>query len=102
MVVIHATFDLDPTMRAEALDQIRSLVDASNEEPGIIDYRAGIDVHDENTVRFVEHYEDEAAFEAHLETDHYQAFEATLAEYIVDEPTVMRFEISAAHEPAFE
>lgn len=102
MVVIHATFELDPAFRDEALDHIRSLVDASNEEPGIIDYRAAVDVHDENTVRFLEHYEDAAAFETHLETDHYQEFEARLSDYLADRPDVTKFEISAVSEPEFE
>lgn len=102
MVVIHATFVLDPTNRDEALDHIRSLVEASNEEPGIIGYQAGIDVHDKDTVRFLEHYDNEVAVEAHLETDHYQAFETRLSEYLADEPSVTKFEITDTFEPTFE
>lgn len=102
MVVIHATLTLDTETREEAVDHIRSLVDASNEEPGVIDYWAGIDVHDEGTVRFFEHYDDDAAFQAHLETEHYQAFEARLPDYLADTPTVMKYEISDAYEPTFE
>jgi hypothetical protein len=44
----------------------------------MIDYRAATDVTDPNVVRFVEQYEDAAAFEVHTQTEQFQAFEAAL------------------------
>jgi quinol monooxygenase YgiN len=98
MIVLHAVFPVDPAHRDEALAHIETLVEESNTEDGMIEYRAAVDVQDENTIRFFEQYEDAEAFEAHSETDHYQAFEEELPELLAGEPEVMRFEVSDATE----
>lgn len=98
MIVLHASFPIDPDHREEALELADDLVDASNEEPGVIDYRATVDVQDEHTLRFFERYEDEAAFEAHSESDHFQAFEERLPDLLAGEPDVRRFEVESATE----
>ncbi|MFB6233689.1 MAG: putative quinol monooxygenase, partial [Haloarculaceae archaeon] len=96
MIVLHATVPIDAEYREDALDVIEDLAVASRAEDGVIDYRATTDVEDPNTVRFFEHYEDEAAFEAHLETDHYLAFAHALPEWLAGEPEVVRFDVSEA------
>jgi quinol monooxygenase YgiN len=98
MIVLHATFPLDPAKRAEALDLIEDLVEQSQQEEGMIDYRAATDVSDPNLVRFFEQYEDAAAFEAHSQTDHFQKFEAALPDLLAGEPEVHRFEVDSATE----
>lgn len=54
MIVLHATFPLDQANRDEALDLIGDLVEQSQAEDGMIDYRAATDVLDPNVVRFFE------------------------------------------------
>lgn len=98
MIVLHAVFPLDPERREEALDLIADLVEASNKEEGMIEYRAAVDVLDENTVRFFEQYEDQQAFEAHSQTEHFQAFEERLPDLLAGEPNVMQFTVSEATE----
>jgi len=98
MIVLHATFPLDPASRDEALDLIENLVEQSQQEDGMIDYRAATDVSDPNVVRFFEQYEDEAAFEAHSQTDHFQEFEAKLPDLLAGEPEVRRFDVESATE----
>lgn len=98
MIVLHAVFPIDPARREEALNHIETLVEASNTEEGMIEYRAAVDVQDENTIRFFEQYEDAEAFEAHTETEHFQAFEEQLPDLLAGEPEVMRFEVSDASE----
>ncbi|WP_135820891.1 putative quinol monooxygenase [Halostella litorea] len=98
MIVVHAAFPIDPDHWDEAMDLVETLVAESNEEPGTIDYRATTDVVDENTIRFVERYEDGDAFESHIGTDHFQAFEDRLPDLLAGEPEVMRFEVSDATE----
>ena len=68
VLVLHATFPLDPATRDEALDHIETLVEQSQQEEGMIEYRAATDVSDPNMVRLFEQYEDAAAFEAHSQT----------------------------------
>jgi len=98
MIVVHATIPIDPEHREEALDHARTLVEHSNQEEGMIEYRAAVDVEDENVLRFVEQYESEAAFGAHTETDHFKAFEERLPDLLAGEPTVVQFEVSEAGE----
>jgi quinol monooxygenase YgiN len=98
MIVVHASFPIDPAQRDEALELAEMLVDVSNEEPGVVEYRAAIDLEDENVLRFIERYEDGAAFESHTETDHFQRFEERLPDLLHGEPEVMRFEVTDAAE----
>ena len=98
MIVIHATFPIDPDERDRALDLIRDLGEQSRAEDGIIEYRAAVDVDDENVIRFSERYEDEAAFGAHAQTDHFEAFAAELPDLLAGQPEVMRFDVSEAIE----
>ena len=98
MIVLHATFPIKPEKRSEALDLTGDLVEASNREPGMVDYQAGMDVQDENVIRFFEQYEDADAFESHTRTDHFQEFEAALEDLLAGEPAVVRFDVESAAE----
>lgn len=98
MIVLHATFPLDPANREKALDLIEELVEQSQAEDGMIDYRAATDVSDPNTVRFFEQYENAAAFESHTQTEHFQTFQEELPDLIAGEPEVLRFEVESATE----
>jgi len=98
MIVLHASFPIDPDKREEALELIDDLVEQSQAEEGMIDYRATTDVNDPNVVRFFEQYEDGAAFEAHTQTDHFQEFEAVLPDLLAGEPEIIQFEVDSATE----
>ena len=98
MIVLHAEVPIAPEHREDALETIRDLVEQSRAEEGMIDYRATTDVEEPNTVRFFEHYEDEAAMEAHLETDHYRSFAKSLPEWLAGEPEVLKFEVGEVTE----
>lgn len=98
MIVVHASFPIDPDRRDEALDLIEDLVAESQQEDGIIDYRATTDVVDPNVVRFIERYEDREAFEAHTQTDHFQELEAALPDLLAGEPDVIQFDVDSATE----
>ncbi|WP_336037282.1 putative quinol monooxygenase [Halobacterium yunchengense] len=96
MIVLHAAFPIESEKLDDALSLADDLVEASNREPGTIEYRATTDVQDEHVVRFFEQYEDAEAFEAHTQTDHFQAFEDRLPDLLAGEPDVRRFEVSDA------
>ena len=85
MIVIHSSITFDPEQYDEARDLVRGLAAESEQEPGAVRYRAMVDLGDEHTVRFFEQYEDEAAWRAHAESDHYQSFVEQLPD-LVDEP----------------
>ncbi|WP_435178754.1 putative quinol monooxygenase [Halorussus sp. AFM4] len=96
MLVVHAIFPIDPDSHDEALDLITSLAEQSRDEDGVIDYRVATDIDDSNVFRFFEQYEDEAAFEAHAETDHFQEFEEALPDLLAGEPEVTQFDVADA------
>jgi quinol monooxygenase YgiN len=99
MIVLHAALPIRPDKHDEALDAAETIVEHSNEEEGVIDYRATIDLQDRNLLRFIEQYEDEAALEAHLSSDHYKQFEKQLGDLLAGEPDVVQFEVSNRTEP---
>lgn len=98
MIVLHASFPIAPERRDEALELVDDLVDQSQAEDGMIDYRATTDVQDPNVIRFFEQYEDADAFEAHTQTTHFQEFEEALPELLAGEPEVVQFEVDSATE----
>lgn len=98
MIVVHAKFPLDPANRDEALDMIKDLVEHSQNEDGMIDYQAAIDVSDPNVVRFFEQYEDVAAIKAHPQTEHFQQFEERLPDILAGDPEVIQFNVESATE----
>lgn len=98
MLVLHAAFPIEDAKLDEALDLATTLVEESNKEDGMIDYRATQDLHDETTIRFFEQYEDADAFEAHMQTDHFQTFEDRLPDLLAGDPEIIQFEVSDATE----
>ncbi|WP_336036739.1 putative quinol monooxygenase [Halobacterium yunchengense] len=99
MLILHASLPVDPDRRADALDAAERLVEQTRREDGVLEYTANVDVREPNTIRFVERYEDEAALDAHLETDHYREFAAGLPELLAGEPDVWQFEVADATRP---
>lgn len=95
MIVIHATVPIAPESREEALELISDLVAETQKEDGVVDYRAAADVDDPNLIRFFEQYEDEEAFGAHAQSDHFQEFQKALPEYLAGEPTITRFDVDS-------
>ncbi|WP_424017799.1 putative quinol monooxygenase [Halorientalis pallida] len=98
MIVVHASFPIDPDEREEALAHIEDLAEQSRAEDGMLDYRATTDVEDENVVRFVERYEDEAAFAAHSQTEHFTEFLTALSDWLAGDPEILRFEVDSMSE----
>lgn len=98
MIVLHASFPIDPDRRDEALELVDDLVEQSQAEDGMIEYRATTDVQDPNVIRFFEQYEDAEAFESHTETAHFQEFEAALPDLLAGEPEVIQFDVDSATE----
>ena len=96
MLVVHAAFPIDLDQRETALDHVQTLAEKSRDEDGVIDYRVATDVDDRTLFRFVEQYDDEAAFEAHADSEHFAEFADVLPELLAGEPEVTRFEVNTA------
>ena len=96
MIVVYAVIPLDPDSRDEGVDLAADLAEQSRQEAGTLDYRVGTDVEDPNVLRFVEQYEDEVAFEAHTESDHFRTFEERLPTLLGGDPEVTRFDVESS------
>lgn len=94
MIVLNATIPVDPDSREQAIDAATTLAQASREEEGVVDYRVTADLEDENVVRIFEQYEDEAAVDAHMESDHFLAFQGQVPEFAGGEVELYRFDVS--------
>ena len=96
MIVLHAVFPIEPDKLDDALDLAETMVEESNEEPGVINYRAATDIGAGNLLRFFEQYEHAAALETHVESDHFAAFEAALPDLLAGHPDIPRFDVDPA------
>lgn len=98
MLAIDAEIPVDPDERERALEIMSDLAEKSRAEDGIVDYRVSIDVDDPNLIRLLEQYEDERAFEEHMQADHTQNFMDELPELITGEVKADRFEVDSKAE----
>jgi quinol monooxygenase YgiN len=101
MIVVHATFPVDPDKHDEAVELFREVAARSREEDGILGYRVTTDVEESSVFTFVEQYEDETAFGAHSETEHVAELRAALPDLLAGEPEVVQFEVASATELDF-
>lgn len=98
MYVMKATIPVDPDQREAAVEAAADLARQSREEAGVIDYRVAADVEDENVLRFFEQYEDQDAVDAHMESDHFQAFQGQVEEFVAGEIELIQFDVSGSEE----
>lgn len=82
MILVQTSIPIDPEQRAEAIEVVRTVAERSQEEDGMVNYWATIDVQDSNLVRFFEQYESGEAWEEHVETEHYERFNEELPTYV--------------------
>lgn len=94
MIVQHATIPIDPEEREAAIETLTELGEASRAEPGVVEYRVVADIDDENTVRVIEQYEDDAAVDAHMTSDHFEAFQGELPAFAGGEVELVRFDVA--------
>ena len=74
MIVLLAKSVLLEGKQQDFIAVAEKLVKATREEPGCLYYDLVQDVSDDKTFYFVEKYQDEAAVEAHKNSEHFQTF----------------------------
>ena len=73
---LHAAPEAADTVRRAALD----CVAPTRAEPGNLAYDLTVDAQDPSLFVFVEHWDSQAALEAHRQTPHYKTMSAALAD----------------------
>ena len=85
-LVIWVEFTLQPGTREQFLDSVkRNAASSVQGEPGCRRFDVMVPQDGEDTVNLYEIYDDEAAFQAHLQTPHFAKFKSTVTEMILDQ-----------------
>lgn len=92
MLIVHATLPILPDKREEFLGAVGGLIEASNAEEGVIDYALYESVAKPGEFLMVEHYQDEAAFGAHMTSAHFQAAAPALGGWLSAPPQIVKHE----------
>jgi quinol monooxygenase YgiN len=94
MIVLNASIPIDLDSRETAIEAASELAQRSREEDGVIDYRVALDIEDDATLRVFEQYEDDAAVQSHMGSDHFETFQGRVPEFAAGEPELYRFDVS--------
>ena len=72
MISFVARFKFSPDDRADVVETLRLLAEASRQEPGCVNYIPHHVEDDPNTVLIYEQYQDTKALEAHRASEHFK------------------------------
>ena len=95
MILMLAEMPVASDSKEAVLELCEELAEQSRAEDGVVDYRVTTDVEAPDTVRVIEQYEDEAAVNAHMSSDHFESFQAAIASHLAGEPELYRFEVDS-------
>jgi len=76
MYIVSARLLAKPGLEDTIIGAMREVVPASRAEPGCVAYIAHQDISDPRRFMFYEQYDDEAAFQAHVASEHYRRWVA--------------------------
>ncbi len=86
---IIATITPKPEHAVDVEKQLRHMVEVTRKEPGNHRYDLFRESAPSGSVlHLYEIYEDRAAFDSHLASDHFQTFRATVADWLAEPPQV--------------
>jgi quinol monooxygenase YgiN len=90
--VVRADWRAAEGSEADVLEAIRALTGPSRREPGNVCYQAYRDPTQPRVFRLFEVYEDQAAFQAHLDSDHFKKFGSDTALPLLDDRAIAFYE----------
>ena len=92
MIIIHATFHINPEKQDMFLEEIQPVIVASREENGNISYRLQKDTENENVFTMVEIWQDMQAVANHNSSEHFTKFVANAKDFLTAPLEVKAFE----------
>lgn len=95
MIVLQATIPVASDSREEMIEAATELAEQSRAEEGTIDYRFTADIEEPNVFRVFEQYEDEAAMNAHMESEHFETFQDQISEWVNGDVELVRFDVES-------
>jgi quinol monooxygenase YgiN len=97
LIIIHATFYVDPAKEETFLKEIQPLMESSRAESGCIDYRLQKDVEKKNVYLMVEVWQDSQAVDEHNKSEHFTSFVAKADQFLTAPLDVQLFEGHTLH-----
>ncbi|MBS2969088.1 antibiotic biosynthesis monooxygenase [Metabacillus sp. KIGAM252] len=82
MIITHAGFQVRPDKEAAFLEEIQTLVKASQAENGCISYRLMKNLDQDHAYTMVEVWEDMTAVKSHGESEHFVGFVGKAKEFL--------------------
>lgn len=95
MLVVAGEIEIDPAHREEAVDAMQAMMTATRRESGCRSYVLSADLGDPGRFRIFEEWESQEDLDAHMETPHMKAFQASLAKLGVRRLDVKRYEVGS-------
>lgn len=92
MIIIHATFHIQPAKKDLFLKEIQPLITASKAENGNISYNLLKDTENENVFTMVEVWQDLQAVSLHNASEHFTAFVSKAKDFLTAPLDVQSFE----------
>ena len=96
MIIVNGHLTIDPAQRDAAEAAIADAVAATRAEPGNIDYRFSADLADPGRINMVEIWEDQAAIDAHMGTDHLAAFMTAIGPCVAGSVSITSYDIASS------
>jgi quinol monooxygenase YgiN len=92
MIIIHATFHINPAKQDTFLNEIQPLIVASKAESGNISYNLQKDTENENIYTMVEVWQDLQAVASHNSSEHFTVFVSKAKDFLTAPLDVKAFE----------
>jgi quinol monooxygenase YgiN len=95
MIVVHVEVEIDLAKEEQARAAALVMQEATQAEPGCVSYRFVQAVDDPSRIFVLEAWEDQAAMDAHGQTEHLGEFLVAMAEVVAGPVTVTTHQVSA-------
>ncbi|MCW2868089.1 MAG: sle [Marmoricola sp.] len=93
MIYITVKKKLKPGTAEAYLAASQAYTDATRAEPGNKFYDHFVSVDDPDTILTIEAFDDKAAGEAHVNSEHFQAGDSDAKQYIAERPDIMYIDV---------
>ena len=98
MIIVHGTFPVKVEVRDDALELMRQMAKASQEEEGCISYEFYVGLTDPNTLLLFQEWESVDALQGHFETGHMEEFLKLLPNFLDGEVATRRYEVKVSND----
>src|SRR5919112_709280 len=92
MIILHATIQIKPGRREEAIPFFLQMEQATQQEEGCLEYKFVSTLENPDTFMVVERWEDQAALERHFASAHMALFREQRADLVTGNSVLLRYE----------